>query len=265
MPLIDWQRPWLAPLRPSGEAAAGAWQAGAEVAQACTAPPIGRSAGPPPASQAQALPRFVPAAALPPEEAYEAFIARTGQVPTRNNLHDFFNALMWRQQPAIKWRLNQLQAAQIARWGKTGPRGAVRDALTLFDESGALLTGPVALIDALRRRDWQRLFISQRALWSQARLQLFGHALLEGLASAPRKGLCAHVLVVDGLVVDALQQTVLDMSPDDWATKPFLPLPVLGVPGWWPANEDPAFYDDPAVFRPARSLQSTGSARRCRN
>jgi hypothetical protein len=26
---------------------------------------------------------------------------------------------------------------------------------------------------------------------------------------------------------------------------------VLGVPGWWPANQDPAFYRDAAVFRPA--------------
>jgi hypothetical protein len=24
---------------------------------------------------------------------------------------------------------------------------------------------------------------------------------------------------------------------------------VLGVPGWWAANEAPAFYDDPFVFR----------------
>ena len=37
-----------------------------------------------------------------------------------------------------------------------------------------------------------------------------------------------------------------------WSAKPFLPLPVLGVPGWWPANENPGFYDDADVFRPAR-------------
>ncbi|HMM24565.1 MAG TPA: DUF3025 domain-containing protein [Pseudoxanthomonas mexicana] len=28
------------------------------------------------------------------------------------------------------------------------------------------------------------------------------------------------------------------------------PLPVLGVPGWWDGNADPAFYADAAVFRP---------------
>ena len=27
---------------------------------------------------------------------------------------------------------------------------------------------------------------------------------------------------------------------------------VLGIPGWWAANEDPAFYADAKVFRPPR-------------
>jgi hypothetical protein len=29
-------------------------------------------------------------------------------------------------------------------------------------------------------------------------------------------------------------------------------MPVLGVPGWWPANVAPDFYADAAVFRPLR-------------
>ena len=36
--------------------------------------------------------------------------------------------------------------------------------------------------------------------------------------------------------------------------KPFTPLPVLGVPGWWPVNEDAAYYADAGVFRPGRML-----------
>jgi len=31
-----------------------------------------------------------------------------------------------------------------------------------------------------------------------------------------------------------------------------VPLPVLGVPGWWAGNEAPDFYADAQVFRPAR-------------
>jgi hypothetical protein len=35
--------------------------------------------------------------------------------------------------------------------------------------------------------------------------------------------------------------------------KRWTPLPLLGVPGWWAANESPAFYGDAQVFRPLRA------------
>ena len=44
----------------------------------------------------------------------------------------------------------------------------------------------------------------------------------------------------------------LALDAAGWAAKPFLPLPVLGLPGWCVENESPAFYDDAAVFRPPR-------------
>ncbi|MFO1249954.1 MAG: DUF3025 domain-containing protein [Inhella sp.] len=186
--------------------------------------------------------RFVPQAELPAGEAYEAFIARSGQVPTRDNAHDLLNGLLWCAEPARKARLNELQAQAIAAQGSSGPRGPLRDALTLFDENGAWWPDcPPALAEAWRQRDWPRLFLSLRGQW-QSRPRLFGHALLEQLALAPRKPLCTHVLLADPLTLNAA----------DWAAKPFLPLPVLGVPGWWPANASPDFYDDPAVFRPLR-------------
>jgi hypothetical protein len=43
-----------------------------------------------------------------------------------------------------------------------------------------------------------------------------------------------------------------DLSADKLAAKPFVPLPVLGVPLWWPENENFSFYDDSFVFRPRR-------------
>ena len=232
--MINPDRPWLAPLQPLFGPVLAAWQAGATVAQAL--------AGPAPDLESVA-PRFVAQTSLPAGEAYEAFIARTGSVPTRDNLHDFFNGLVWLTQPAIKRRLNRLQAAEIARAGVGAQRGALRDALTLFDENGALLDAPAVLLAALRARDWPALFITQRARWVEARLLIVGHALLEKLATAPRKSLTAHVLLADPLALDAA----------GWAAKPFAPLPVLGVPGWWPGNDDPAFYADSAVFRRPRS------------
>jgi len=226
---IDWQAPWLVPYRAVGEPLAQQVFAGASCAVAL--------------SNDLAMPvRFVPQAELPAGMAYEQFIFEQGAVPTRDGLHDFFNGLVWLRFPRTKAALNRLQAAEIARHGIAARRGPVRDAITVFDENGALLQAPPPLGQALRQRDWMALFITHRALWAEARLTVVGHALLEQLAIAPRKGLCAHVLLADPLLLEA----------EDWAAKPFLPLPVLGVPGWWTANESPGFYDDPTVFRPLR-------------
>ena len=246
---MDQQAPWLAPLQPALGAAWAAWQGGAAVAEALNAQ---RAAG------AHSLPLhagplcFVPQSALPAGEAYEAFIHRSARVPTRDNAHDFFNGLVWLAQPALKRRLNQLQAAEIGRHGVGSHRGALRDALTLFDENGALLQAPPQLWQALRQRDWRALFVTHRPLWVDARLTIVGHALLEQLAAAPRKPLTAHVLAAD---------LALALDGPGWASKPFCPLPVLGVPGWWAANAEPGFYDDGAVFRAPRALASPSAVK----
>lgn len=192
--------------------------------------------------------RFVEQSALPAGESYEAFIARTARVPTRDNLHDLFNGLMWLSYPKTKRRLNTLQAQQIAQLGAVGPRGALRDAMTVFDENAAILQAPDTLIDALRRRDWHTLFVERRAHWQSARLVLFGHALLEKLMQ-PRKAITAHVWLIDEITDAALAAS---LTPERLSAKDFLPLPVLGVPNWWAANEQSSFYDDTHVFRPPR-------------
>ena len=199
--------------------------------------------------------RFVPQADLPAGQAYEKFIFETGTVPTRDNLHDLFNGLCWRRFPRTKRRLNQLQAAEIALAGVQPLRGPVRDALTLFDENAAFLQAPPPLWDALLARDWHRLFVTQRPLWREARLTLFGHALLEKLV-VPRKPMTAHVFAVPIALDIEAHDNALDafvaghLSPEVLRCKPFAPLPVLGVPGWWADNENFCFYDDPKVFRP---------------
>lgn len=247
---IDWSAPWLAPWRARGLPVAQQVQGGSPVGQALQA-----------AVRGAAPVVFAAQSELPEGTAYEQYIWDTRRVPTRDNLHDFFNGLVWLHFPQAKRRLNELQAQAIAADGVQAVRGPLRDALTVFDENGALLQAPDALWDALRARDWQRLFIDLRPLWPQARLVLFGHALLEKLV-APRKPMVAHVYPApvainsgvigagDGLgELDAwLAQAV---QPHTWAAKPFVPLPVLGVPGWWPANEAPGFYADAQVFRAA--------------
>jgi hypothetical protein len=196
---------------------------------------------------------FVDQSALPAGEPYESFIARTACVPTRDNLHDLLNGLIWLSYPRTKRRLNVLHAQQIALEGIGDSRGPLRDALTLFDENALVLHAPTVLTDALRRRDWNTLFVEQRAQWKSARLAVFGHALLEKLMQ-PRKAITAHVWLMAAVDDDTLAS---NLDPGRLAAKDFLPLPVLGVPGWWPANEDPRFYDDANVFRERRATATT--------
>ena len=238
---IDWERPWLQPWREPGQRVAQAVAAGAMLHQALNAEP-------------GAPLRFVPQSALAPGEAYERYIFNSGQCPTREGLHDFFNGLCWMRLPQTKKKLNQLQAREIAVAGVTPLRGAVRDALTLFDENAALLSAPQPLWNALVTKDWNALFIDLRPLWQQATLVLFGHALLEKLVY-PRKPITAHVYRAQAAINSIAEMDawlVDDLGADKLATKPFAPLPVLGVPGWWPENENFSFYDDSVVFRPRR-------------
>ncbi len=239
LPAIDWEQPWLKGWREPGERVALACARGFGLHDALNI-------------ESGAPVHFVPQQDLPPGQAYEHYIFESGCCPTRGNLHDFFNGLCWIRFPRTKLRLNQLQAAQIAADGIQPVRGPVRDAITLFDENAALLSAPPALWSALAARDWERLFIGLRPLWAEARLTVFGHALLEKLA-VPRKAHTAHVYLMqaegdDPGELDA--QVAASLDAESLGGKPFLPLPVLGVPGWWPGNEAPGFYSDAGVFRP---------------
>lgn len=252
----EWAAPWFAPWRGVGSAV---WRAAGSGAAA-----PGTVAAALNACAAPAIPvRFVPAVEVPADAAYEAFIARRRAVPTRDNLHDAFNGLAWLRLPAAKARLNALQAAEIARDGVRATRGPVRDAATVFDENAVLLHAPDALWQALAQRRWAELFGPLRPLWGQASLLVFGHAALEKLLS-PYKSITAHVwrvaLPFDGAGDLAALDAWLaaDLTADKLARKPFVPLPLLGVPGWWPANQAPAFYDDAEVFRPLRGAATPG-------
>jgi hypothetical protein len=252
--LPDLRQPWWAPYAGAARPVFASLAQGAAVHQALAAqpPPIDLAAGPL---------RFVAPASCPPGEAYEAFIARSACVPSRHNLHDLFNGLVWFSFPHIKRRLNELQAEEIARAGVGASRGPLRDALTLLDENGALLDGPAPLCEALLARDWRALFITRRPLWNQARIVVFGHALLEKLATSPRKALTAHVLLTPpglpcgtGASADFEGSAWAEAIDGPWlAGKPFAPLPLLGIPGWCPENGNFSFYDDSDVFRPRRT------------
>jgi Protein of unknown function (DUF3025) len=249
LPIIDWQAPWWQPWRELGKQVIAHVQSGSSVHQALNA-------------YSREDMRFVPQSALPESQAYEAFIFETKSVPTRDNLHDFFNGLAWLRFPRTKARLNALQYEEISSHGVQPLRGAMRDALTLFDENAAFLCANLhaPVVAALRERDWQAAFQTHRALLEAHPPVLFGHALLEKLVS-PYKSVTAHVFpaqdahyFVANTDLDALDAAVAkQLQASALLPKPFVPLPVLGVPLWWAANENADFYADSAVFRAPRS------------
>lgn len=218
---------------------------------------------------------FVPQDSLPNTTAYESHIAKTGNIPTRDNEHDLFNACVWLTFPKTKALLNEYQHQQIEHAG-IKKRTKLRDAITLFDENGAILvTCESNISDALCCFDWQNSLVTPRAVWdipskptptAQAAVYVFGHALMEQLVE-PRKPLCSHTWVIlvspgwfaqstsermcslDELLKDSLQKQI---DSDELHTRSYQPLPILGVPHFWDENANAEFYDDAFVFRSGR-------------
>jgi hypothetical protein len=256
---IDWTRPWFRPFAAIGAGLGSAVADGGSL-HACLnelASGIGLR-------NVRGLPMaFVAQDELPAGVSYEAHIHATGAVPTRDNLHDFFNALIWLHFPQAKARLNAIQAREIAHAGVQAGRGGVRDAATLFDENALLfLSSDASLETALRGFGWDELFIRRRQDWGhQCVVVPFGHALLEKLVN-PYKAVTAHAWPLalpaesaSPSAIDAMVAVSLQKAADSGSLcggRSFAPLPVMGIPGWCEANTHAAFYADTTVFRPGR-------------
>lgn len=225
----------------------------------------------PPQAASGAPVRFV----LPAGNAagYEERVYANGEVETRpDNWHDFFNALAWMAYPRTKRILNghHHAALQAQRAAGSGARGAVRDAVTQFDECGIVVASASAsLADLIRAHDWKRLFWDRRAeLAGAMRFFVFGHATWDQLR-APFVGLTAKAIFLDvapGWLSLPVQTQVTDvdqhlaeifMRPDAYANpRDFQPLPLLGIPGVVPESETPSYYDDSRQFRPLRKKKA---------
>ena len=229
-------------------------------------------------NQAQTL-QFVSQKALLAGEAYERFIGTTGNIPTRDNLHDLFNGSIWLTFPKTKALLNYYHMLEIKEQGIGASRGRVRDTITVFDENGAILvTAESSIGKALIDFNWQESLVAPRDKWdnpkqlnkqAQAAVYIFGHALLEKLLH-PRKALCAHSIVINVTQdffalslserINLLDQKVADymdalLSQPDVTPRKLSPLPILGVPHYWAENANSSFYDDSHVFRSGRRSQ----------
>ncbi|BBI99815.1 hypothetical protein FGKAn22_15080 [Ferrigenium kumadai] len=204
------------------------------------------------------------------EAQYEPRCYLKGEVPTRaDNWHDLLNALVWLTFPKAKAAINARHYQALTDGRKEASRserGAVRDTNTLLDESGVVV--PYAdeeLAKLLRDFQWKELFWGWRAeVDAQMGFYLFGHGLYEK-ALNPYIGMTGQGLLLpveadffgwpleQRLVhLDKLLADYLSAPAHCLSTRELAPVPLLGVPGWAADNEDSAYYDNSAYFRPGR-------------
>ena len=205
-------------------------------------------------------------------EPYETRLRLTGEMHLRErDWHDLFGALVWLTYPKTKAALNDAHHARLNERAASvdGRRGAVRDALTVFDENGAIVVSSASgLLDDLRAFRWKRLFVERRdAVRDAVQVCVFGHALLEK-ALKPYVGMTAHAMLLRVPQAHFAQPLARQLESIDalaavavrsmTSPQALSPLPLLGFPGWWRDNEDPAFYDNAAYFRAGRKNRESG-------
>lgn len=201
---------------------------------------------------------------------YEQIIFETKHVPTRSNWHDFFNGLIWSQFPKTKHYFNSQHIAEIALQGTTH-RTAIRDRLTHFDECGIILfTTQKEVYTQVHEHQWDDLFVNNGANWhQQTHAVIFGHALWEMLLS-PFIGLTAKATVIEVPDETMLRLQFSKNTAEFYATcddllcehiknnqiintkKPWLPLPLLGIPQWSRFPQTNSFYSNTQYFMPKK-------------
>jgi hypothetical protein len=228
---------------------------------AARARPIVNAAG-------QAL-RFVEQLARPAvfADQYEPRIFLRGEVQfAARDTHDVFNALAWLTFPRIKGALNGRHYRELERrcGGGAHNRSPARDALTLFDESGVIVvTSDAALGRLLAGHAWKELFWTRREeVMKHMRFYLLGHGLYAKML-APFVGVTGRGVLCEVPVefmaqpltrqleeLDARVAVRIGSEADALATRDFMPVPLLGIPGWCADSEAEGYYDNAAYFRP---------------
>jgi len=270
-PVMNWDRqflhrlPLFEPLREHGARFATAdWPTLNELQAAFDARGVVSGAGVPLRVVAQDASR-----ARTFDDRYEARLFLKGELQVRErNWHDVFNALAWLAFPRAKAAVNarHYQALLAQQAALAANRGATQDALTLFDEGGVIVAcSEPDLLPMLRAFEWKRLFWRERErVINHMRWLLFGHAIYEK-ALTPFVGITgrAVLLTVDGgfftlnlreqmALLDTRVAALIAHGSLFKTTRELAPVPILGVPGWWPENREEVFYDNTGYFRPGR-------------
>ncbi|MDH5518523.1 MAG: DUF3025 domain-containing protein [Gammaproteobacteria bacterium] len=202
------------------------------------------------------------------DELYESRIFLKGELQTRlENWHDFFNAMCWLQFPKMKSALNALHFEHSQTREAGSNRSALENAITLFDECGAIIVSDDEnLLQLIRQHQWKELFVKHRKAFTdkdtprQIRVYVVGHAMHEK-ALTPYLGMTTHSILIHQPTAFFEQSQLSQLQQLDeqiaglWqektiaSSKDLQPYPLLGTPHWWQDAQDDDFYNNNDYFR----------------
>ena len=206
------------------------------------------------------------------DEHYESRIYLKGELQTRlENWHDYFNAMCWLQFPKIKASLNALHFESSKTRQPGTNRSPLENAITLFDECGAVvIADDESILDLIRNHEWKELFLDKKfwdnkdAFGNHVQCYVFGHAMHEKTLM-PYIGMTAQTVLLkkpSGFFLQAYSKQLAEIDQvvsDMWfnkcpnksidSPKDLQAFPVLGVPGWWSQTQDETFYSNSDYFR----------------
>lgn len=202
------------------------------------------------------------------EDQYESRIYLKGELQTRlENWHDFFNAMCWLQFPRIKASLNSIHF-ENSKTRKIGTnRSPMENAITLFDECGAIIvTDDNSILDLIRNHEWKDLFWNKK-FWdnkesagNHIQCYVFGHAIHEKTLT-PYIGMTAHTIMLKkasdffqkdySAQLNEIDRTISDIWNNNKIETPkdLQAFPLLGIPGWWNKDQNESFYANSEYFR----------------
>lgn len=201
-----------------------------------------------------------------PSLSYEMRCYVTGELETRAcNWHDLMNALVWSTFPHAKAALNRRHYSAHSSTDITKSRTPERDTLTLFDECGVIvISSENDLLELIKNFAWKEVFWKQRdVVTEKLKAFVFGHGLYEQ-ALSPYIGLTGKAILLkvdEHLLTYSLDEQlneidrIVEQQVNDKSlflgTFELSPLPVLGLPGWYP-DQNESFYDNKNYFRAGR-------------
>lgn len=205
------------------------------------------------------------------EQHYAPRIYLSGEIQTRTrNWHDFFQLLTWFIFPRSKAVINAIHIPRAKERIDTGEalgrRTPVENMLSLFDEGGAVIVASdPSLLQLIRDFRWKELFWQRRAeLADKLDCVTFGHAMYEK-GMAPYLGMTANTILIEAdsdyfsldragrlAWIDARLAAIFARGELYQKPKDLQPFPILGMPGWDPANGEEGYYDNTDYFRPGR-------------